>query len=78
MFAIVSNLQKKNLFFVKTPLKITFRTPKLQTPIKPVENIFERLYRKKTLLNWPFPTKWYLCLDISLFCYSCAVHNNLA
>jgi len=44
----MSNLQKKNLFLSETP-KITFRTPKLQTPIKPVGNIFDRRYRKKTL-----------------------------
>jgi len=33
---------------------------------------------KKHPLNWSFPTKWYPCLDTSLFCYSCSVHKNLA
>ena len=65
-------------YFLSKPPKITFRTPKLQTLIKPVWNIFDRRDPKKTPLNWSFPTKWYPCLDISLFCYSCAVHNNLA
>jgi len=41
MFAIVSNLQKKNQFLSKTP-KITFWTTKLQTSIKPVGDIFDR------------------------------------
>ncbi len=58
MFAIVSNLQKK-IYFLSKSSKITLTKPKLQTPIKPVGNIFDRRYRKKTLLNWPFPTKWY-------------------
>jgi hypothetical protein len=77
MFAIVSDLQKKILIFVKTP-KNNFLDPKLQTSIKPVGDIFDRRDPKKLTLNWPFPTKWYPCLDISLFCYSFAVHNNLA
>jgi len=77
VFAIVSNFQKKNYFLSKPP-KITFRTPKLQRPIKPFGNIFERRDPNKPPLNWSFPTKWYPCLHISLFCYSCAVHNNLA
>jgi len=64
--------KKKNYFLSKHP-KIIFRTPKLQTPIKPVGNIFWPFPT-----NRPFPTKWYPCLDISLFCYSCAVHSNLA
>ncbi len=70
MFAIVSNMQKKNNFLSKPP--------KITNPNKPVRNIFDRRYRKKPLLNKPFPTKCYPCLDISLFCYSYAVHNNLA
>ena len=41
IFAIVINLQKKNLIFVKTP-KNNFLDPKLQTSIKPVGDIFDR------------------------------------
>jgi len=68
---------KKNFDFLSKPPKITFRTPKLQSPIKPFGNIFDRRDPKKPTLNWPFSTNWYPCLDISLLCYSCAVHNNL-
>jgi len=32
----------KKLYFLSKPSKITFQTPKLQTPIKPVGNIFDR------------------------------------
>ncbi len=77
MFAIVSNLRKKKFLFLSKPPKITFRTTNLQTPIKPVGNIFDRRDPKKPTLNCSFPTEWYPCLDISLFCYSCVVHNNL-
>ncbi len=90
----------KKFYFLSKPLKMTFRTPKLQTLIKSVGNIFdhrdptqnptlnygnqhkrEPTQREPTqnpTLNWPFSTKWYPCLHTSLFCYSCAVHNNLA
>jgi hypothetical protein len=68
----------EKFYFLSKPPKITFRTPKLQTLIKPVGNIFDRRESKKHPPNWSFPTKWYPCLHISLFCYSCAVHNNLA
>jgi len=42
IFAIVSNLRKK-FYFLSKPPKITFWTPKLQTSIKPVGDIFDRL-----------------------------------
>jgi hypothetical protein len=77
MFAIVSNLHKKKLFFVKTP-KNNFSDPQTTNLNKPVGNIFDRRDPKKPPLNWSFPTKWYPCLLIPLFCYSCAIHNNLA
>ncbi len=62
MFAIVSYLQKINLFIFQIPTKITFRTPKLQTPII--------LY----YLIWPNITYNYIKLDyiildnIQLYC----------
>jgi len=59
-------VDKKFYFLSKTP-KITFRTPNLQTTIKPVRNIFDRRDPKKTPLNLSFPTKWYPCLHISYF-----------
>jgi hypothetical protein len=37
----------KKFYFLSKPPKITFRTPKLQTLIKPVGNIFERRDPKK-------------------------------
>ncbi len=40
----------KNFIFVKTP-KNNFSNPNLQTPIKPVENIFDRRDPKNTPLN---------------------------
>ncbi len=69
---------EKKFYFLSKPLKITFWTPKLQTLIKPIGNIFDLRHPKKTPLNWSFLIKWYPCLHISLFCYSLAVHNNLA
>jgi len=68
----------KKFYFLSKPLKIKFRTSKIQTLIKPVGNIFDRREPKKPPLNWSFPTKWYPCLHISLFGSSRAVHNNLA
>ena len=43
----------KKFYFLSKPTKITFRTPNLQTPIKPVGNIFDRRDPKKnpTKLN---------------------------
>ncbi len=54
----------KNIYFLSKPPKITFRTPKLQTPIKPAGNIFDRRYRKKppTKLTIPYKTL-YLCMS---------------
>ena len=40
----------KKFHFLSKPPKITFRTPELQTSIKPIGNIFDRRYPKKTPL----------------------------
>ena len=61
----------KNFYFLSKPPKITFRTPKLQALINP----FLIVGTPKKTHTWSFPTKGYPCLHISLFCYSCAVHN---
>ncbi len=37
----------KKFYFLSEPPKITFRTPNLQTPIKPIGNIFDRRDHKK-------------------------------
>ncbi len=73
-----SFFRKKKFNFCQNPPKITFWTPKLQTLIKTVGNIFDRRYPEKPPLNWSFSTKWYPCLHTSLFFYSCTVHNNPA
>ncbi len=42
---------EKKFYFLSKPPKITFRTPKLQTSIKPVGNILNRRDPKKPPLN---------------------------
>jgi len=71
MFAIVSNLQKNNLIFVKTH-KNNFLDPQTTNLNKTRRGHFWSSWPQKNPLNWQFPTKWYPCLDISLFCYSLA------
>jgi hypothetical protein len=41
----------KNFNFLSKPPKLTFRTPKLQTLVKPVGNIFDRRDPKNPSLN---------------------------
>jgi hypothetical protein len=67
------NLRKKvdKFYFLSKPPKITFRGPKLQTPIKPVGNIFDRRDPKKPPLNWSFPTKSLLTYFVILLFMCC-------
>ncbi len=48
---ILRKLVEKKFYFLSKPPKITFRTPNLQIPIKPVGNIFDRRDPKKPPLN---------------------------
>ncbi len=60
MLAIVSNLRKKNLIFVKTP-KMNFLDPQTTNLNKTRRGHFRSSGPQKT------HTKLYPCLDISLF-----------
>ena len=55
------------ILFLSKPPKITFRTPRLQTLIKPVGNIFDRRNPKKPTLNWSFPTNRFCQIKILFF-----------
>ena len=51
LFKIRNQQIDKEFYFLSKPLKILFRTPKLQTLTKPVGNIFDRRDPQKNPLN---------------------------
>ena len=69
----------KKFYFLSKPPKITFQTPKLQTSIKPVGNIFDRRDPKKTTIKFIIPYKMVSLLRyVVILLFLCCKHNNLA
>ncbi len=51
LYVIYKEILERNFYFLTKPPKITVGAPKLQTLIKPVGKIFDRLYPRNPPLN---------------------------